>query len=60
MAIQTQPKGGSARAEVSNREIVDHWFDIAADRIGVADDARQVLRSSYREVAVQVPLRQAD
>jgi glutamate dehydrogenase (NAD(P)+) len=60
MTAKTRPEAASARAEVSNREIVDHWFDIAADRIGVADDARQVLRSSYREVAVQVPLRQAD
>ncbi len=60
MTTKTQPEAGSARAEVSNREIVDHWFDIAADRIGVPEDARQVLRSSYREVAVQVPLRQAD
>jgi len=60
MTMETQRAGGPAGAEVSNREIVDHWFDIAADRIGVADDARQVLRSSYREVAVQVPLRQAD
>lgn len=60
MVAQTQPDGGSARAELSNREIVEHWFDIAADRIGLPDDARQVLRSSYREVAVQVPLRQAD
>jgi len=60
MTIETQQGAPPARAEVSNREIVDHWFDVAADRIGVADDARQVLRSSYREVAVQVPLRQAD
>lgn len=60
MVAQTQPDGGSARAELSNREIVEHWFDIAADRIGLPDDARQVLRSSYREVAVQVPLRQSD
>lgn len=60
MAIKTQPLGGPARAEVSNRETVDHWFDLAADRIGIPEDAREVLRSSYREVAVQVPLRQAD
>ncbi|HEV2769992.1 MAG TPA: Glu/Leu/Phe/Val dehydrogenase dimerization domain-containing protein [Solirubrobacteraceae bacterium] len=47
-------------AEISNREIVDHWFDVAADRIGLHDDARVVLRSPYREVAVQIPVRQAD
>ncbi|HEV2819188.1 MAG TPA: Glu/Leu/Phe/Val dehydrogenase dimerization domain-containing protein [Solirubrobacteraceae bacterium] len=60
MAIETQPPGGSVRAELSNRETVDHWFDIAAGRIGMTEDVRQVLRSSYREVTVQVPLRQSD
>ena len=60
MTTEAQRGAPPARAEVSNREIVDHWFDIAAQRIGIPDDARQVLRSSYREVSVQVPLRQRD
>jgi glutamate dehydrogenase (NAD(P)+) len=49
-----------ARAEISNYEIVNHWFDLACDRLGLADDVRGVLRSSYREVQVQVPIRLAD
>jgi glutamate dehydrogenase (NAD(P)+) len=47
-------------AEVSNFEIVSHYFDIAADRLGLEDDVRAVMRSNYREVQVQVPIRQAD
>jgi glutamate dehydrogenase (NAD(P)+) len=45
------------RAEISNLEIVDHWFHRAADRLEIPDDVRTVLRSSYREVSVQVPVR---
>jgi glutamate dehydrogenase (NAD(P)+) len=47
-------------AEVSNFEIVSHYFDIAADRLGLEDDVRAVLRSNYREVQVQIPIRQTD
>jgi len=60
MTVQAEQRERPRKAEVSNREIVDHWFDIAADRIGLDDDARVVLRSSYREVSVQIPVRQAD
>lgn len=48
------------RAEMSDYEIVNHWFDIAAERLGVPDDVQAVLRSSYREVQVQIPIRLAD
>jgi glutamate dehydrogenase (NAD(P)+) len=51
-----QPQG----AEVSNYEIVSHWFGEAAERLGLADDIAAVLRSSYREVQVQVPVKLAD
>ena len=47
-------------AEVSNFEIVSHYFDLAADRLRLDDDVRAVLRSNYREVQVQVPIRQTD
>src|SRR5919199_1437598 len=50
----------SRPAEMSNFEIVTHYFDMAADRLGLEDDVRAVLRSNYREVQVQVPIRQAD
>src|SRR4051812_30177074 len=48
------------RAEISNYDIVDHWFELAADRMELRDDIRAVMRSSYREVRVQVPVRQSD
>src|SRR3712207_3211956 len=48
------------RAEVSNYEIVSHWFGKAAERLDLEDDVAAVLRSSYREVQVQIPVRQSD
>src|SRR3954466_9975027 len=47
-------------AEVSNWDIVNHYFDIAAERLELADDIAAVFRSSYREVQVQVPVRLSD
>ncbi|HKP90386.1 MAG TPA: Glu/Leu/Phe/Val dehydrogenase dimerization domain-containing protein [Thermoleophilaceae bacterium] len=48
------------RAEVSNYEIVSHYFDQAAERLGIPDDVAGVLKSSYREVQVQIPIRRQD
>jgi glutamate dehydrogenase (NAD(P)+) len=48
------------QAEVSNYEIVSHWFDAAAERLDLRDDLAAVLRSSYREVQVQIPVKQQD
>ena len=50
----------SPAAEVSNYDIVNHWFDLAADRMELRDDLRAVMRSSYREVQVQIPVTLAD
>jgi glutamate dehydrogenase (NAD(P)+) len=47
-------------AEVSNFEIVSHYFDVAAERLGLADDIRAVVGSAYREVQVQIPVKLAD
>lgn len=47
-------------AEVSNWDIVNHYFDIAKDRLEMRDDVAAVMRSSYREVQVQVPVTLAD
>ena len=52
-----KPKGAP---EVSNYEIVNHWFDVAADRMGLRDDIRAVMRTSYREVQVQIPVMLGD
>jgi glutamate dehydrogenase (NAD(P)+) len=48
------------RAEVSNYEIVTHYFDQAAERLEIPDDVAAVLKSSYREVQVQIPIRRQD
>src|SRR6478672_8516609 len=48
------------RAEVFNYDIVTHYFDAAADRLGVEDDLRAVLASAYSEVQVQIPVRLTD
>jgi glutamate dehydrogenase (NAD(P)+) len=50
----------SKPAEISNFETVTHYFTKAADRIGVPDDMRAVLMSSYREVQVQIPVKLSD
>jgi glutamate dehydrogenase (NAD(P)+) len=47
-------------AEVSNFEIVSHYFDVAAERLGLRDDVAEVLRTAYREVQVQIPVMQSD
>jgi glutamate dehydrogenase (NAD(P)+) len=48
------------RAEVSNYEIVSHYFNAAADRMGMPDDIRAVMLSAYREVQVQIPVKLSD
>src|SRR6059058_4122821 len=47
-------------AEVSNWDIVNHYFDIAAERLDLRDDVAAVMRSSYREVQVQIPVSLSD
>jgi glutamate dehydrogenase (NAD(P)+) len=59
----TQTESGPAagqRAEVSNFEIVSHYFGVAAERLGMRDDVAEVLRTSYREVQVQIPVTLGD
>jgi glutamate dehydrogenase (NAD(P)+) len=41
-------------------EAASFFFHQSADRLELADDKREVLASSYRELAVQVPLRMDD
>ncbi len=47
-------------AEITNYEIVSHYFDEAADRLDIRDDIATVLKTSYREVQVQIPIRLSD
>src|SRR5919205_1140008 len=59
-AKQTEEEPKPSRAELSNYEIVEHWFRIAAERLELPDDVAAVFRSSYREVQVQIPVRLSD
>src|SRR3954467_3717235 len=49
-----------SRAEVSNYEIVRHYFDDAAERLELRADVSAVLKTSYREVRVQIPILRDD
>ncbi|HEX3316445.1 MAG TPA: Glu/Leu/Phe/Val dehydrogenase dimerization domain-containing protein [Solirubrobacteraceae bacterium] len=57
-SVTTAP--AEQRAEISNYDIVRHWFNDAADRLELPDDLRSVLLSAYREVQVQIPVRLSD
>jgi glutamate dehydrogenase (NAD(P)+) len=48
------------RGRISDIDIVRHYFDRACERLNVPDDVREVLRTSYRETSVQIPVRQHD
>jgi glutamate dehydrogenase (NAD(P)+) len=54
-----KPKPGQ-RAEVTNLEIVRHYFDIACDLLELPDDLRVVFWEPYREVTVQIPVKLSD
>lgn len=56
-ATDQAPKAG---AELSPFEVARHYFDVAADRLGLPDDVRAVIGTAYREVQVQIPVRLAD
>ena len=47
-------------AEISNYETVRHWFALASERLNLDDDVAAVLRSPYREVTVQLPIKCID
>ena len=47
-------------AEVSNLDIVRHYFDIAVERMGLPEDLRTVFWTPYREVTVQIPVKLSD
>lgn len=49
-----------AQKEMTALEAVTFFFDRAAEQINLEDEMREVLRSSYRELSVQVPVRMDD
>jgi glutamate dehydrogenase (NAD(P)+) len=48
------------RAEVSNLDIVHHYFERAIERLEIPDDIRTVFWTPYREVTVQIPVKLSD
>ena len=48
------------RPEMSNYETVRHWFSLAAERLELRDDVAEVMRTPYREVTVQIPVKLGD
>jgi glutamate dehydrogenase (NAD(P)+) len=48
------------RAEVSNLDIVRHYFDRAVKRLEIPDDIVTVFWTPYREVTVQIPVKLSD
>jgi glutamate dehydrogenase (NAD(P)+) len=46
--------------ETSSFGAVSHYFDVAADRLGIAQGLRNVVRTAEREVQVQIPIRLSD
>jgi glutamate dehydrogenase (NAD(P)+) len=51
---------GEGQAEMSNLDIVRYYFDRSVERLGTPDDVRTVFWNPYREVTVQVPIKQSD
>ncbi|MEK7872831.1 MAG: Glu/Leu/Phe/Val dehydrogenase dimerization domain-containing protein [Chloroflexota bacterium] len=45
------------KREMTSFEEVSHFFDQAADQLKIKDELRDIMRSSYREVRVQLPVR---
>jgi glutamate dehydrogenase (NAD(P)+) len=53
------PKPGQ-RAEMSNLDIVRHYFEGAVERLALPDDLHTVFWEPYREVTVQIPVKLSD
>src|SRR5215211_7103815 len=56
----TEVMAPDQRAELSNYGIVERYFGQAAERLDLREDIAAVLRSSYREVQVQIPVKLSD
>jgi glutamate dehydrogenase (NAD(P)+) len=60
---EPKPAPSTERAEIPEMnpfEAVSFFFDQAAEHLELADEMRQVLRGTYRELRVQVPIRMDD
>jgi glutamate dehydrogenase (NAD(P)+) len=56
----TEKSGPARHGEMSNLDIVRHYFDRAVERLELPDDIRTVFWTPYREVTVQIPVKLSD
>src|SRR4249919_1829906 len=56
----TDKSAPARHAEMSNLDIVRHYFDRAVERLELPDDIRTVFWTPYREVTVQIPVKLGD
>jgi glutamate dehydrogenase (NAD(P)+) len=54
------PARPSERVTASDYEIANYYFDLACERLGLPDEVRAVMRTPYREITVQIPVRMSD
>jgi glutamate dehydrogenase (NAD(P)+) len=59
-AVPGKTKRSAPPPEMTSHETVTYFFDRAADHLSLSDEMRDVLRTSYRELTVQVPVRMDD
>ena len=59
-AIATVPRFTEPSDDMTPFEAATYFFQGSADRLELPDEMRQVLASSYREMAVQIPVRMDD
>jgi glutamate dehydrogenase (NAD(P)+) len=57
-AARVDPR--SARAKVSDLEVVEHYFNWAWESLDLPDDIRAVFWEPYRQVSVQIPIKMND
>lgn len=56
----TEPTAGEAGRRLTPFQAVNQQFDRAADLLGLSEDLRVALKTPFREVMVELPLRCAD
>jgi glutamate dehydrogenase (NAD(P)+) len=59
-AVVTTQAQRAPQHETNPFAAVTYFFERAADHVGLEEDMREILRSSYREISVQVPVRMDD
>jgi glutamate dehydrogenase (NAD(P)+) len=57
---RARSEGGTGIPDMSPFEAVSFFFDRAAEHVGLSDEVQDVLRGTYRELRVQVPIRMDD